>query len=225
MISWIVIMLLLTLPNAIPTRSRGQNIIWYFDPPSRYFDSPQIIDDKVLFLFHIYLIRSIIILKYINDFLSSSNAFNLTLQQKYPNSTRGQNIVRYFDSPQIINDKVLFAVHICLIRSINILTSLITSWVVLMLLISTLLKTIPTWPGGQNIVRYFDPHPPSNNQWQSFSCLSYLLEKMYYYIKIVLMISWVSVMLSFCTTNTLVINGFISCKLKQDTSHHLILFR
>ena len=61
------------------------------------------------------------------------------------------------DSPQVINDKVLFVVHICLIRSIKILTSLMLFWVVLMLLIFTLPKTIPTWPGGQNIVWYFDP--------------------------------------------------------------------
>ena len=39
------------------------------------------------------------------------------------------------------------------------------------------------------------------------------------------MIFWLFMMLLFCTTNTLfnkVINVFISCKLKQDTSHHLI---
>ena len=39
------------------------------------------------------------------------------------------------DSPQIINGKVLFAVHICLVRSTRILTSLMISWIVLMLLI------------------------------------------------------------------------------------------
>ena len=39
------------------------------------------------------------------------------------------------------------------------------------------------------------------------------------------MIAWLFMMILFCTTNTLfnkVINVFISCKLKQDTSHHLI---
>ena len=42
-----------------------------------------------------------------------------------------------------------------------------------------------------------DIFTPSNNQWQSFICLSYLLEKMYYYIKIILMISWLFMMLLF----------------------------
>ena len=39
------------------------------------------------------------------------------------------------------------------------------------------------------------------------------------------MISWLFMMLLFCTTNTLfnkVKKVFISCKSKQDTSHHLI---
>ena len=39
------------------------------------------------------------------------------------------------------------------------------------------------------------------------------------------MISWLFMILLFCTTNTLfnkVINVFISCKLLQDTSYHLI---
>ena len=128
------------------------------------------------------------------------------------------------DSPQVINDKVLFAVHICLIRSIKILALLMIFWVVLMLLIFTLPKTIPTWPGDQNTVWYFDP--PSNNQWQSFICLSYLLEKMYYFIKIMLMTSLVLMMLLFCSTNTWfhkVMNGFISCKIKHQSPPHFIL--
>ena len=74
---------------------------------------------------------------------------------------------------------------------------------------------------------YSCPEYLMENQLQSFICLSYLLEKMYYHIKIILMIHWLFMMLLFCTTNTWfhkVINYFISCKLKQDTSHHLILF-
>ena len=64
MMSWIVIMLLLTLPKAIPARPGGQNIVWYFAPLSRYFDTPpQITDDMVLFVFHIYLTKSVIILE------------------------------------------------------------------------------------------------------------------------------------------------------------------
>ena len=97
---------------------------------------------------------------YINNFLSSSNAFNFYTTKSYPNLTWGSKYRMIFDTP-----------------------------------------------------------PPSNNQWQSFICLSYWLEKMYYYIKIILMIYWLFMMLLFCTTNTLfniVINGFISCKSKQD---------
>ena len=131
------------------------------------------------------------------------------------------------DSPQIINEKVLFAVHICLIRSISILTSLMIS-----VLSSSnafnfyTTKNYPILTRGSKYRVIFWP-PPTKNQWQSFICLSYLLEKMYYYIKIIFMISWVFMMLLFCTTNTWfhkVINYFISSKLKQDASHQLILF-
>ena len=46
----------MTLPKAIPTRPGGQNIVRYFDPPLDIF-IPQQINDKVLFAFHIYLIK------------------------------------------------------------------------------------------------------------------------------------------------------------------------
>ena len=138
------------------------------------------------------------------------------------------------DSPQIINDKVLFVAHICLIRSIDISTSWINSF-----LSSSSAFNFCTTKNYPNLTRGSKYHirgskyrmlfwpPHSNNQLQSFICLSYLLEKMYYYIKIILMLYWVFMMLLFSTTNTWfhkVINHFISCKLKQDTSHHLILF-
>ena len=65
MISWLVIKLLFwhyqKLSQLDPPGC--QIIVQYFDPPSRYFDHAQIIDYKVLFMFHIYLMRSIIILK------------------------------------------------------------------------------------------------------------------------------------------------------------------
>ena len=133
------------------------------------------------------------------------------------------------DSPQIINDKVLFAIHICLITSFNILTLLMISFLCSSNAVNFYTtKTIPTWPRGQNIVWYFAPPPPPNNQWQSFICLSYLLKKIYYCVKIIFMISLVFMMLLFCTTNTWfhkVMDDFISCELKQDTySHNLILF-
>ena len=137
------------------------------------------------------------------------------------------------DSPKIINDKVLFVAHICLIRSINILTS----WMISCLSSANAFNfcTTKNYPNltrgskyhnrGSKYRMIFDP--PYNNQLQSFICLSYLLEKMHYYIKIILMIYWVFTMLLFSTPNTWfhkVMNYFISCKLKQDTSHHLILF-
>ena len=157
---------------------------------------------------------------HINDFLRSYIAFILTLPKAISTWPGGQNIVWYFDCLPSSNQCQGFV----LIRSIKILTSLMVFWVVLPLLIFTLPKTIPTWPGGQNIVWYFDP--PSNDQWQSFICLSYLLEKMYYYIKIMLMTSLVFLMLLFCTTNTWfhkVMNCFISCKLKHQSPPHFIL--
>ena len=70
--------------------------------------------------------------------------------------------------------------------------------------ILTLPKAIPTRPGGQNIVQYFDPPsryvhlPHLNNQWQSFVSVSYLLNKIYNYVKIILMIYYrVLIMLLF----------------------------
>ena len=62
---------ILTLPKAIPTRPGGQNIVQYFDPPTRYLGptTPQIIDEKLLFAFHFYWIRSIIISKLYQWFL------------------------------------------------------------------------------------------------------------------------------------------------------------
>ena len=62
--------------------------------------------------------------------------------KRYPNSTRGWKYrtifwpplpSRYFYLPEIIDDKVLFAVHIYLIRSIIKIVSMI-SWIVKMLL-------------------------------------------------------------------------------------------
>ena len=83
------------------------------------------------------------------------------------------------DSPQIFKDKVLFAVHICLIRSISILTSLMISF----LSSSNALNfyTIKNYPNSTRGSKYrmiFWPHPPPphppppNNQWKSFICLS-----------------------------------------------------
>ena len=155
MISWVVInAFILALPKTSTTWPGGQNIVWYSD-------SPQIINDKVLFAVHICLIRFINIL----TSLMISWVVQLLLIFTLPKTSTTQTGVKisykiYFDSPQIINEKVLFAVHICLIKSINISTSLMVSWLVLMPLTFTLPKTPPTWPGGQNIVRYLDTPPP-----------------------------------------------------------------
>ena len=81
MISWIVIMLLLTLPNAIPTRPGGQNIIWYFHPPSKYFAPPP--QKK-----NILMISWVVIMLFI-----------LTLPKAIPTWPGGQIIVWYFDPP------------------------------------------------------------------------------------------------------------------------------
>ena len=116
------------------------------------------------------------------------------------------------DSPQITNDKVLFVAHICLIRSINISTL----WMISFLSSSNAFnfcttKNYPNLTRGSKyhtrVSKYrmiFCPPPTLiiNYKLESFICLSYLLEEMYYYIKIILMIYWVFMMLLFCITNT-----------------------
>ena len=132
MISWIAIMLLFWHYQKLSQLNPGVKISYdILTPPLDIFTS-QWIADKVLFAFHIYLIRSLY-WNYINDFLNCYNAFISTLPKAIPTQPRGQNIVQYFDPPppptkyfhpaQIIDDKVLFAFHniIYLIRSIIIL--------------------------------------------------------------------------------------------------------
>ena len=64
-----------------------------------------------------------------------------------------------------------------------------------------ILTSMIFWSRGRNIIMIYWLlpltmfWPPINNQWQSFICISYLLEKMHYYIKIILMISWGFLML------------------------------
>ena len=115
MISWIVIMLLFwhyqKLSQLDPEVKISYDIL-----------TPQLDILHLMFAFRIYLIRSIIILKSINDFFSNYNAFILILPKTIPpQGKKSYDILT--DSPQIINDKVLFVAHICFIRSINILTS------------------------------------------------------------------------------------------------------
>ena len=44
---------------------------------------------------------------------------------------------------------------------------------------------------------HLHPPPPQHNWWKTVVCISYLLVKIYHYIKIILMISWVVIMLLF----------------------------
>ena len=93
MISWVVMMLL----------------FWHYQKLFQlrvkisydiFTDSHQIINDKVLLAIHICLITSINILTSVMiSFLCSSNASNFYTTKNYPNLTRGQNIVWYFDLP------------------------------------------------------------------------------------------------------------------------------
>ena len=77
---------------------RGQNIVRYLTPlPSRYFHPPQIIDDKVLFAFHIYLIRSII--KIVSMILEQLKCFYFDTTKSYPNSTQGSKYRMIFWPP------------------------------------------------------------------------------------------------------------------------------
>ena len=41
------------------------------------------------------------------------------------------------------------------------------------------------------------PPPPSNDQLQSFVCILHLVDKIYHYVKIILMISWIVIMILF----------------------------
>ena len=151
----------------------------------------------------------------------------MTLPKTIP--TQGQNIIRYFDWLPSNNQWQSFVCgsYLLDIRSISILTSLMISfWNSSNAFNFQTTKNYPNLTRGSKYrVIFWPPHLIISGK--VFICLSYLLEKMYYYIKIIFMISWVFMMLLFCTTNTWfhkVINDFICCKLKQDSSHHLILF-
>ena len=69
MISWIVIMLLFWHYQKLSQLDLGVKISYIILTPLDIFDPPQIIDDEVVFAFHIYLIRSIIMLKLYQWFL------------------------------------------------------------------------------------------------------------------------------------------------------------
>ena len=70
------------------------------------------------------------------------------------------------------------------------------SWIVIMLLFWHHQKL--TQPGDENIVRYFDPLPSRYFHLpQIINCISYLLDKIFHYIKIISIISWKVKMLLF----------------------------
>ena len=161
--------------------------------------------------FHIYLIRSLY-WNYINDFLNSYNAFILTQPKAIPTQPRGQNMIRYFDPPPhpryfhpapIIDDKVLFAFHniIYLIRSITIYQNYIDDFLnshnVLFWHCQKLSQLDLEIKISYDILtpsRYF--HPPTN-QWQSFVCISYLLDKIimlklyqWFFLIVIMLLFW-----------------------------------
>ena len=69
MIYWIVKMLLFWYYQKPYQLNPGVKISYDILTPLRYFQPPQLINDEVLFAFHIYLIRSIIMLKLYQWFL------------------------------------------------------------------------------------------------------------------------------------------------------------
>ena len=78
------------------------------------------------------------------------------------------------------------------------------SWIVIMLLFWHYQRQSQLDPGVKISYIILPPPPPpeifsapSNNRWQSFVCISYLLNKIYHYIKIISMISWIVIMLLF----------------------------
>ena len=92
-----------------------------------------------MFAFHIYWLRSIVcisyllvkIYHYIKIILMISWVVIMLLFWHYQKLFQLRVKISYdilTDSAQIINDKVLFAIHICLITSINKLTSLMISF-------------------------------------------------------------------------------------------------
>ena len=142
----------------------------YFDPNdiltprSKYRNDIQryitiILNDKVLFSFYIYLMKYVVVLTEYQWIFSNKNYdFNLNtgVTNTLPNWTRGSKYCTIFWPPLIINDKVLFAFHIYLIRYIHDIRIIsMMSWIVIMLVL-TLPKAIPTGPPTS---RYFD-HPP-----------------------------------------------------------------
>ena len=110
------------------------------------------------------------------------------LTQLGPGVKISYNILTPLDifTPQQINDKVLFAFYINLVRWLceNYINDFLNSYNAFIL---TLPKANPTWPGvkiSYNILipppRYF--HSPTN-QWQSFVCILYFLGK-------IIMLKW-----------------------------------
>ena len=127
MISLVIIMVLFWHYQKLSQLDPGVKISYIILTPPRYFQPPQIIDDKVLFVAHICLIRSINILtSWMISCLSSANAFNFCTTKNYPNLTikiSYQGVKIPYDiltthpppptpQPLIINYNVLFAFHI-----------------------------------------------------------------------------------------------------------------
>ena len=74
------------------------------------------------------------------------------------------------------------------------------SWIVIMLLFWHYQKLSQLDPGVKMSYIILTPYifsTSSNNRWWSFVCISYLLNKIYHYVKITSIISWIVKMLLF----------------------------
>ena len=124
--------------------------------------------------------------------------------QKHPNFARGSKYrtifwppPRYFHPPT--NQWQSFLCISYLLDKIYHYIEIISmiSWIVIMLLFWHYQK-LSQFDPGVKISRYFrppTPSPPPNNPWKTVVCISYLLDKIYHYIKIILVIYWVVIML------------------------------
>ena len=112
--------------------------------------------------------------------------------KNYPNFARGSKYCTI--SPASKNRWQNFVCNSYLLHKIYHYINIIS--IIHILVIMPSFWQYPNSTRGQDIVQYFDP-TTSNNWWQSFVCVSYLLDKINHYIDIILMIYWVVVIFLF----------------------------
>ena len=158
----------------------GQNIVMIYWPPLRYFDPLVIINNKVLFSF-----------SYRYKLLDKvCHCFNTSVTNTLPNWTRGSKYRRIFWPPSnnrwqsFVCISYLFDKIYPYIHDIRII-SMIFFW--------HYQKLSQLDPGGEISYHIWTP---SSKRWQGFVFVSYLLDEIYH-IKIVSMMSWIVIMLSF----------------------------